>query len=170
MKKIIDRNGRLFGKISVIDIVVVLLVAVLAMAFYVKNHRLDASKSDGADETITVTMLAENLPVNAADALRVGDKVYDKERSSGGAIGVITDIEVLPAGTTEELTDGTFARLTNEDGRNVVLTIRCQGAVINGRYTINRVYELGANAKRSFYTPYVTYKAYVTGITAGDAG
>ncbi len=170
MKKIIDRNGRLFGKISVIDIVVVLLVAVLAVAFYVKNNRLDASKADGADETITVTMLAENLPMNAVDALRVGDKVYDKERNSGGAIGVITNIEILPAGTTEELSDGTFARLTNEDGRNVVLTIQGKGTVINGRYILNRVYELGANAKRSFYTPYVTFKAYVTDIGAGNAG
>lgn len=156
MKKIIDRDGRLFGKVSVIDILVVLLVILLAAAFHVKNTRLDASKSDGAKEDITITMLAENLPVNAAEALRVGDKVFDRERSSGGAIGVITDIEILPAGITEELTNGTFQRLTNADGRNVVLTIQGQGAVTNGRYTLNRVYELGTNAKRSFYTPYVT--------------
>lgn len=72
MKKIIDRDGRLFGKVSVIDILVVLLVILLAAAFHVKNTRLDASKSDGAKEDITITMLAENLPVNAAEALRVG--------------------------------------------------------------------------------------------------
>ena len=32
--KIIDRNGRLFGKISVIDLLVVAVVVVLAAALY----------------------------------------------------------------------------------------------------------------------------------------
>ena len=35
--KIIDGNGRLFGKISVIDVLVILVVAVLAAALYFKS-------------------------------------------------------------------------------------------------------------------------------------
>lgn len=164
MKKIIDRSGRLFGKVSVIDLAVVALVAVLAVSLHMKNTKLDASKATGSNTPITITMLAENLPLYAVDAFQVGDKVYDQDRGSGGAIGTITNIEILPAGVTEELTDGTFARLTNEDARNVVLTIEGKGAVINGRYSINRIYELGVNAKRNFCTPYVKYEGYVTAI------
>lgn len=37
--KIIDRNGRLFGKISVIDVIVILAVIVMAAAIYVKTHK-----------------------------------------------------------------------------------------------------------------------------------
>ena len=33
--KILDRDGRLFGKISIIDVIVILVVAVLALAIYV---------------------------------------------------------------------------------------------------------------------------------------
>ena len=36
MKKIIDRNGRLFGFISVIDLLVIVVVAVMGFALYTK--------------------------------------------------------------------------------------------------------------------------------------
>ena len=36
--KILDRDGRLFGKISIIDVIVILVVAVLALAIYVKTQ------------------------------------------------------------------------------------------------------------------------------------
>ena len=36
--KILDRDGRLFGKISIIDVIVILVVAVLALAIYVKGQ------------------------------------------------------------------------------------------------------------------------------------
>ena len=38
--KLMDKNGRLFGKISVIDVVVVLVVLVMAAALHVKNTSL----------------------------------------------------------------------------------------------------------------------------------
>ena len=37
--KIIDRNGRLFGKISVIDVLVIAVVLVMAAALYFKNNQ-----------------------------------------------------------------------------------------------------------------------------------
>lgn len=164
MRKIIDQNGRLFGKISVIDIVVVLIVIAMAFALHIKNNELDASKTTGAGTTITFTTLAENLPLYVADAVQVGDKVYDKERSSGGAIGIITDVKRLPASETKELTDGTFAALPNEDACNLLITVEGSGMVTDGRYAFNRIYELGANAVRNFYTPYALFKSTVTAI------
>lgn len=164
VNKVIDRNGRLFGKVSIIDVVVVLLVLVMAFALHVKNNELDASKTTGSSTPITFTCLAENLPFNVADAVQVGDKVYDKDRSSGGAIGTITAIEVLPGSKTEQLKNGTFAKLTNEDTCNLLITVEGSGMVSNGRYSINRIYELGVNASRNFYTNYALFMASVTAI------
>lgn len=39
MQKIIDKNGRLFGLVSIIDVVVLLVVAVMALALYVRGNR-----------------------------------------------------------------------------------------------------------------------------------
>lgn len=165
MNKIIDQNGRLFGKVSVIDLLVVLVVLVMAFALHIKNNELDASKtSSDANVTITFTAKVENLSKHIADSIQVGDTVYDKDRSSGGAIGTITDIQVLPAQVTESMRDGTFVTVTNENACNLLVTIQGSGLVSNGRYSINRVYEIGINAGRNFCTPYAIFTGCVTEI------
>lgn len=162
--KIIDNNGRLFGKISVIDVLVILVVAVMAFALHTKNNSLSVTSTSTPGTTITLTVLAENLDLQVADAVAIGDKMYDKDHSTGGAIGTITAVERLDATKTEKLGDGTYARLTNADGCNLLITLECSGSVNEGRYSINRVYELGVNANRSFYTPYAAFNAIVTEI------
>ena len=162
--KIIDNNGRLFGKLSVIDLLVILVVAVMAFALHTKNNTLTVTSSSTPGTTITFTAIAENLDMQVADAIAVGDKLYDEDHSTGGAIGTITSVEKLPAEKTEKLTSGTYVRLTNPDGANVRITVECSGIVTEGRYSINRVYELGVNAKRNFYTPYAIFEGFVTEI------
>lgn len=162
--KIMDNNGRLFGKISVIDVLVILVVAVMAFALHVKNNSLSVTSTNAPGTTITVTVLAENLDLQVADAVAVGDKMYDKDHSTSGAIGKITSIERLDATKTEKLGNGTYAQLSNADGCNLLITLECSGSVNEGRYSINRVYELGVNANRSFYTPYAAFNAIVTEI------
>lgn len=162
MSKILDRNGRLFGKISIIDVLVVLVVLVMAVAMYVKNNTLQASKT-GEDSKIPITFVveAENVPLYIVDAVRVGDKVFDKDRTSVGAIGTITDIEVMEAGKTTALDNGTYARMKNESARNLIITVEGTGTVEDGRYTINQIYEIGVNAARNFYTNYTVFTGSV---------
>ena len=50
MKKIIDENGRLFGRISVIDIGVLILAVVLVAAFAAK------------DDTTPIAVIAAPMP------------------------------------------------------------------------------------------------------------
>lgn len=163
--KIMDNKGRLFGKISIIDVVVVLVVVVMAFALYMKNNTLDASKTgEAANTPITFVVEAEHIPLNVVDAIQVGDMVYDKDRASGGAIGKITNIELKPAARTERLTNGVYASMTNEHARNLLITIEGTGSVTNGYYAINKIYEIGFNAARNFYTNYALFTASVVSI------
>ena len=92
--KIIDRNGRLFGKISIIDLVVVAVVIVMAFALYVKTNHNEITSTSTPDSTITYQMLVRGVRTYVADAVQVGDHVYDQDRNSGGgSLGVITDID-----------------------------------------------------------------------------
>ena len=92
--KIIDRNGRLFGKISVIDLLVVAVVVVLAAALYFKNNQAHTGTTV-TEENITFQIRARGVYDYVADAIQVGDGLYDKDYASGGkAIGRITDIQV----------------------------------------------------------------------------
>ena len=167
MNPIIDRNGRLFGKLSLIDLVVVLVVILMAVALRVKNNSLDASNTSLGGTPITFTVEVENLPTYQANAIQVGDPIHDRDRSSGGSIGTITSIESSPAVFVDQLRDGSFAMVSNEDSVNLVVTIQGTGAILKGHYAINRIYEIGINAARVFCTPYTYFTGRVCEITAG---
>ena len=155
--KLMDKNGRLFGKISVIDVVVVLVVLVMAAALYVKNTSLSHTP-------ITYQVTAYNVRQYVADAIQEGDLVYDQDYSTGGTLGAIQSIEVQPSGKLTELYDGTVVSAPAQDSVNLVLTIQGEGLISEGRYQLNRIYDLGINASRNFYTPYAQFTGTVTSI------
>ena len=75
MKKIIDRNGRLFGFISVIDLLVIVVVAVMGFALYTKNTQMAITSTNTADQTITYQILASGIRTYVAEAVREGDQL-----------------------------------------------------------------------------------------------
>ena len=157
--KIIDRNGRLFGKISVIDVIVILAIIVMAAAIYVKTHKPQTG-SNVATTTIVYQMSVENQPEYMLDAIQVGDQIYDKERSTGGSLGTITDIQV---------SDGTYEIVPAQGRYNLLLTIEGQGLIDeNENYLLNRVYNLGVNSSREFNNKYGLFLGRIVSIEAAQ--
>lgn len=159
MKKIIDHNGRLFGLISIVDVLVLAVVAVSVIALNYKHNVVDPKGTSTPNTTITFTAQAEYLPDYVAQAIQVGDLVYDKDQTTGGAIGKITSVEILPATSTRDLPDGTVIQVTSDSRNNVLITVEGSGLVTDGRYAINRIYEIGVNASRNLYTKYALFKS-----------
>lgn len=152
--KIIDRNGRLFGKISIIDVIVILAVLVMAVAIYVKTHKPQTG-TNVSTTTIVYHMKLDNQPEYMLQAIQVGDQIYDKERSTGGSLGTITDIQVSDGTYEAKLDDGTIANVPAQGRYNLLLTIEGQGLVEeDGSYLLNRVYDLGINSSREFNNKY----------------
>lgn len=154
--KIMDRNGRLFGKISVIDVLVVAVVVVMAAALFFKNNQ-DHTGSAVTEQDIVFQVRARGVDDFVADAILVGDGLYDQNYSSGGrAIGEITDVQVERTPgfklADEELTDGTAALLEAENTVDLLITVKGRGLITDGRYSINRVYDLGINSSRNYWT------------------
>ena len=52
---------------------------------------------------------------------------------------------------------------------NVLITAQGEGIITDGRFTLNRVYEMGANAARLFYTKYASFTGVVTDVWQGKA-
>lgn len=164
--KIIDRNGRLFGKISVIDLIVVAVVVVMAAALHFKSGQTHTGTSV-TEQPITFQVQARGLRSYAADALRVGDSLYDQGYSSGGRpLGRITDIQVEqePGTGTATLFDGTVATVPSEGTVDLILTIEGSGLVSGRSVSINRVYDLGINSSRNYCTKYVQFIGTVSSI------
>lgn len=153
--KIIDRNSRLFGKISVIDLLVVAVVVVLAAALYFKNNQAHTGTTV-TEENITFQIRARGVYDYVADAIQVGDGLYDKDYASGGkAIGRITDIQVERDPGKKlalEVNDGTAGLIEADETVDLLITLEGRGLVDGKRYSINRVYALGVNSSRTYYT------------------
>ena len=167
--KILDRDGRLFGKISIIDVIVLLVVAVLAVAVFVKSQRTQTSTSI-TDTPVIYQMLLTNQPEYMLSAIQEGDQLYDQERSTGGSLGTITQVEVSDGTNLGALDDGTYAVLPAENRYNILITVECAGLVsADGGVALNRVYDLGVNSSRTFTTQYASFIGTVTDIQIPEA-
>ena len=163
MKKIIDEHGRVFGKFSVIDLAVILIVLVIAVALYVRFNVLSATKKSADTGTVTYTVTITGVRDYTVNALRKGDTLFDKN-NGGNAIGTISDITVTASKKLAETGDGKIV-LGNYIGYNDVrLTVTAQGTVKDGRTFVGRTYELNANSIRALNTKFCGFEATITGI------
>lgn len=161
--KMIDRNGRLFGKISIIDVLAIVVVAVLAVALYTKNNHREITGTT-SDTTITYQVMAYGINDYVADAVQVGDHLYEENRSSGGSLGKIIAVESFPGTKLTALNDGTYRDVPVEQGVNLLITVEGTGIISDGRYLLNRIYDLGVNSSRNYCTPYAQFIGVVYSI------
>lgn len=169
--KIMDRNGRLFGKISIVDVVVILVVLVMGAAIYYKTHQPQTGTKVTTTK-IVYEMQLQNQPQYVVDAIKAGDQMYDKDRSTGGSLGEILDIQVTPGTKQAELDDGTVAMVPCEGYYDVLLTLQAEALIeSDGNYAVNRIYDLGVNSTRNFNTKYASFVGTIASIElAGEDG
>ncbi len=165
MKKIIDEHGRLFGKVSIIDLFVILIVLALGAALYLKFNVLNFTSKSGDTDKLTYTVTIEGVRQYTLEGLKAGDLLYDKN-SSSFPIGTITAVDFTDAQKEAQTLDGTIV-LGRYVGRyDVTLTVTADGIVSGGRYLVGRTYELNANSKREFQTKYCLFEAKITELSA----
>ncbi len=98
--RLIDEKGRLFGKLNIFDLLILLLVivGVIGMA-----ARLLVSKEQGAQaKTATYQLEIVGVEECYTTAFQVGDPLYE----AGVQIGTITAVKVRPAEVSRRMPDG----------------------------------------------------------------
>jgi len=139
---LLDKKGRLFGKISIIDLGMLLLIVVLMVGAYYKFFMVDKSNNAAKFDTLEYKILVEEVRQQSVDAIEVGADIYDVKTDS--PMGKIVNKEVLPA--TDQLTkaDGTVVIAEKPERFNVLVTIQVPGVETeygfraNGRIDLNR--------------------------------
>ena len=171
MRPFIDRNGRIFGLISVVDLLVLVFLVLAGVSLYLKANVLDTTETvqTGQDpssmDTISVQVLVSNVPDYVADALAVGDQVYDQGNFDAGVLGTIADIQISDSSYVATLSSGLRAVVAGaEDYCNILLTLECPYTEVNGFTMVNGNYPLGVNAARTFFTKYTSFGGTVTQI------
>lgn len=152
--KLMDENGRLFGRVSVIDVLAILVVLFMAVALFTTSRT--RTTATGEEETITFQIRVQGVEGYMLDAIRVRDSLYDQGYASGGkGIGTITAVEVERDPGTQlsgPFADGGVYWVESEGTLDLILTVEGRGTRDGRSCTLNGVYALGVNASRTYYT------------------
>lgn len=162
--KIIDKNGRLFGLISIIDVIVIAVVAVMGVALYLKTNTMTHTSTATKNEIITYQVYAMATNDCVEGNIQVGDRIFDEDRPSGGCLGKVAAVEIFPGTELISFPDGTVEEVPSEGTINLLLTIEGEGLISDKSYSLNRIYDLGVNSARNFVTEYARFTGTVVSI------
>lgn len=161
----INKDGKLFGKISIVDIAVVLIIVILGFGVYSKfSGNVVTNVTSG--ENIECTFLVKNVRSYTADALAKKGPLYDK--TSKEFVGDITNVEITDGSYTVNMADGTFEQAAPDERYNVYVTVTFSGKVSgNGYYTAANKY-LGAGTSVNITTKYAECESTVYSINKAE--
>ncbi|NJD01774.1 MAG: DUF4330 domain-containing protein [Ruminiclostridium sp.] len=124
---IIDDKGKLFGKISIIDILVVCLVLAGIAGAYYKFGRSNTISAFVKPDKIELTFFSEDIPKYAGEAINPGDLV--KDRLTDGVFGKVKEVALGPDIYYAANADGKMVKSSKEGYASLKIIV--EG---NGRY------------------------------------
>lgn len=160
--KILDENGRIGGKISIVDVIVILLCLLMVLAVFVKFSDQDTRAKNIEAKDITYTVSIERIRQGTVDSFRKGDIFF--ENASKEEFGKAVKVEVKPATSLMEMNDGSMIEAPIEDRYDVILTLKTKAELNKGHVYINHINELNVNSSISLLSKYVQFTGTITGI------
>jgi len=158
------RNYKLFGKIPIFDIVVVVvLIAVAFLGFKVfMSSKTGQTVTETQYKTIRYTVEFQNLSKMVDGLPEAGEKVrYEKTNSD---IGVVVSSESKPYEvSTPNLITGERVTSVYEDRQNVEVVIEATASVSDKGISVNGVY-FGMGRSFTILMPSISGQAYVKNI------
>jgi len=141
---IMDKKGKLFGKLSIVDIVIVLaLIAIVAVAGYKFIRPDTASPFTTKTDEIRLQFYAEEVPEYAAKAIKVGDPAKESLQNAG--FGHVSDIKTDKSISWVDTDKGEYIAGTKKGYSSVVITLDGTGILSgngvkigNGQYYIGQ--------------------------------
>ncbi|MBE7047913.1 MAG: DUF4330 domain-containing protein [Ruminococcaceae bacterium] len=144
----LDNKGKLFGKVSVIDLLVVCIVIIMAIGAYMSwqkiNNKTVLTENKGliqnsAADTLEVTMRLEEVRQITMDAIHIGDDVFMKD--TGKFFGQVVDVYSEPAKRLIYSQDGTPIEAVVPNRLDVLMVVHVPGKRLeNGYYTANNIH------------------------------
>ena len=155
----INKNGKLFGKISVIDIVIVLVIlalgAVLVMGKFGRLSLPMAAQKTNID--YVVKLKAYNVEKTTTPPFEVGCSLYS---NTGELIGVVTEVTKTPYTIKDRLADGSYFDYESETAYDYYLTAEGSGSV-----TDKGIFAQGTFALYPNNSMELTSRKFVGGLT-----
>lgn len=158
---ILDRNGKLFGKVSIVDLLAALVVLVAVIGI---GARFFTSASDNVRGKTQLSYVVEfeNVRMYSIDALN--HKGIATDTKSGAVIGEIVNVEYEPY-KTHEITASGDAILAEVPERYIArITLNAEGNETAKGYFVGDNIELSVGGSVAMSTKYVNTNGRVISI------
>ena len=130
------KNGKLFGKINLFDLLTILLILVLVFAIGMKFLTDKETKNNTVE--VTYELKVESVRDVTANAIRKGDKVYHYQLDE--VIGTVEDVKTEPATDPMNTFSGEAIEVPIEDRYDVIITVKGEALRhSNGNLMIGKV-------------------------------
>ena len=147
-----DKNGKIKGKFSIIDLFVIILAAVLAAGIAVR-YGAKATTAVQSSEEFECVLKVTNVRDFTVKALEKKGVITDKK--SEVELGEIIDVEVEDAEFQSTTADGRIITSELPDRYNCKVTIRANGKVSEDAYVMNDSNELSVGRNMDIFSKYV---------------
>ena len=161
---IIDEKGRLFSKISIVDIAVLLFVicavAFVGLKFFAPAGNLASAEQVNCEYTFKV----QNVRQASVDALEksVGMNVTDSAGVFLGTLKSLDDVGPYRAIVTKP--DGSMIKAEVPDKYELKATVEVSGTKTTDSIMVSNKRELSVGSHLSVTTPEITVEVVITGI------
>lgn len=122
----IDNKGKLFGKINIIDLSVILIVLLALILTFVKFN-YNPVKNDKTQTTIQYTLMVKGVRDFTVNAFKEGDEIF--ESTSENSLGKIVSIHTKETEKYMADANGDFKLAIVPEQNDLFLTIECNGVV-----------------------------------------
>jgi hypothetical protein len=138
---ILDKKGKLFGKISIVDVIIVMLIIVVAVGTYV---RFNTGRINEPSNEIKVSykISLEGVRVFSYDAL-IKDLANEENigyGDNGIIVGKIVDVQKEEYSKTLLKSDGeNILAKFPDDYFKIIITVEANATYSNGGYVVNSI-------------------------------
>jgi len=133
----IDNQGRIRGRVSIIDIVIVVAILALVAGFVYRRATPHISDIFRSEEPFYVTFEVNRIRgIITEDSVIIGESIF-RQHATHHALGTIVHIEHLPATEIMRRTDGTAVLATMEGRYSLRITIEATGNITPSGYFVN---------------------------------
>jgi hypothetical protein len=143
---VIDEKGRLFGKVSLIDVLVVLAVLGLAAGFVYRQAAPGLQQILVADDTFYVTFVTQrgvrDFSVEAVDLGDVFHLQFDRQ-----PLGTVVGIVAEPSLDLLRRQDGTVEMVPVEGRSDLYITLEVRGSITDRGYYVNGTQRMGVGSR-----------------------
>ena len=156
----IDNNGKLFGKINILDLFVILLIVAALLFGVVKFSSSMHSDYISGNDTINYTFKVKAIRIGSVNAFNVGDTIYDRQTNE--SVGVIKKIRHEQAYEYINLADGTISEPREiPDKYDVYLEMECPGKISSKGFFLNGNKQVTNMSTLGIYTKFINCSAQI---------